>query len=886
MPYENPTFLTQPHEPRVGVDGSLNSASGRGNASSASVNDTAACLTPNTEGVRSPVSLHEDDLHTAVTAPLLSRDALRDRDHPFLSQNSYHHNGSFENNQSYCCSNLHTHGPSPQQCSLSPSTNVSVCVAPHSPQQQQRWSLQPGRHPHHEGGGSAASSVSDLFSVQSRHGGTTTATAAAAAASADGLLHSPDNVSFDSEVGAQNSRDLHDAGRFAASLPPPSPQLSVAATYAVESQPRGIGARLLSIITPSIIAFRDRLHRMTWKRILWVVLLVALVMVGNLMQIVMLNFWLISFPADGTPGNYTAFAVPGIFFAILFVLLFGAYAAIRRPSLRFAKHLHGWGILLGVGLCDAFNSWMATYAASNTSEVLQALFTNLCPLYAVFLSKWILHDTRRYANIYIAAVFVLTIMGILAASLYGLITDRNVSEGKWWILIFFLSMPVRVLMNVWQSLYMIVYTRDPKFVSWLRVRFAEETPTMVDADGEQGHGKAAEAAHVDVGAAAVTEEDGLGAAKGIQEGSSHHPHRYTHRLHLLSFSKSDDDALRGEPLRGASAGDTEDDSSPHHSNAPLKNNPYVVAGEPDSDLPLPVITITTPTPTLHEQQQQSPPPQTRYDEATKSPHSQRVSPKDHPVDSHVAEEEEEYASAVPSPLAVEEPVETMSAEIFHDTGALQETTFGVGDEEEEEDVLTPIAAAAPPLPMQTLFTVRYNQGEDTVVKLVMLAGETFIQMCFTLSLLPADALPWWGNSDTVQETWANFREGLHCVFTIRENFLYCFLYTLGFVFTYVGCAYLNHYSAALCSIVSQLSSPVTALMLVIVPSWNVQQDGDSPWYCNVIAILLLCVAALLYVLWEEMTDHEKVQAEYALKMEQLHVRPSSHEKPHSVVIDG
>lgn len=835
MPYEDLLLFARQHATRA-CDGAHTDAS--------SVDLDASDHTVHAEDTRLPVNLQEEDLHTAVTAPLLSHAALDS------------HRYSSDTNSNVARTHANSSGPrsralSPQPRSLSPCTNASVCV-PH-PHHLQRWSQYLGEHRDATDVESVdRGSTSDLYSVRSRRTTTTP--------EAEGARH-VDNVSFASEVGARTSgfhsssnnnsrRAAHmDAavGSDGEAVYEDSPQSPTTTIQAERPSSRGVLRRLLSIITPSITAFRERLHNMTWKRILWVIFLVALVMIGNFMQIVMLNFWLISFPSDGTPGNYTAFAVPGIFFAILFALLFGAYAVIRRPSLRFATHLHGWGILLGVGFCDALNSWMATYAASNTSEVLQALFTNLCPLFAVFLSKWILHDTRRYANIYIASVFILTICGILAASLYGLIKDHNMSEGRWWILIFFLSMPVRVLMNVFQSLYMIVYTRDSKFVSWLRVRFAEEeeeeTPTVADA-----------AKH----AAATTAKE----PDDVDQQETHMSCHDVSKVHLKANADVDDcaDAL-------------------------------AAAGEPESDPSLPVIMITSPTsaavdpPPSQQQRQQT--QSVCFDGVYKPPVVQKPSPKEPQQLSITVVDAGDDVVATPADEPAPPPVANPGSDNAATATAadIHESTFDVGGEE-EEDILSPAAAAAPPLPTQTMFTVRYNQGEDTIVKLVMLAGETFIQMCFTLSLLPADALPWWGNSDTVAATWENFKEGIRCVFTIQENFLYCFLYTLGFIFTYVSCAYLNHYSAALCSIVSQLSSPVTALMLVIVPSWNVQEDGDSPWYCNVVAIFFLCIAALLYVLWEEMTDHEKVQTEYTLKMEQLHVRPSSHEKPHSVVIDG
>lgn len=65
------------------------------------------------------------------------------------------------------------------------------------------------------------------------------------------------------------------------------------------------------------------------------------------------------------------------------------------------------------------------------------------------------------------------------------------------------------------------------------------------------------------------------------------------------------------------------------------------------------------------------------------------------------------------------------------------------------------------------FVIRFYQGDDTIVKLMMLVGDTCSQTIFTLMLLPADALPWWGNSKHIRDTWGNFVDGIHSVFTIR-----------------------------------------------------------------------------------------------------------------------
>jgi len=166
-------------------------------------------------------------------------------------------------------------------------------------------------------------------------------------------------------------------------------------------------------------------------------------------------------------------------------------------------------------------------------------------------------------------------------------------------------------------------------------------------------------------------------------------------------------------------------------------------------------------------------------------------------------------------------------------------------------------------------SLQTREGDDLSVKIHMLFGDTLWQLVISLALLPADALPWFGRSHSVKTTWRNFCEGVTYVFTRKTTALYGVLYTLGFLFNYIGAAYLNHYSVALCSMVTQLSSPITALILVIIPSWNKNSDETPPWYLSLLSIIFLSIAAFFYVLWEEKTDDEKKEAEMQLKRYKL-----------------
>ncbi|KPI83921.1 hypothetical protein ABL78_7039 [Leptomonas seymouri] len=155
-------------------------------------------------------------------------------------------------------------------------------------------------------------------------------------------------------------------------------------------------------------------------------------------------------------------------------------------------------------------------------------------------------------------------------------------------------------------------------------------------------------------------------------------------------------------------------------------------------------------------------------------------------------------------------------------------------------------------------------GEDTTVKLVMLAADTTIQALMALFLMPMDALPWFGGSDSIQEVWQNLDEGVDCVLHCPHNMRYCLLYSAGFVLVYIAAAYLNRYSVTLCSMVSQLSGPVTALVLIVFPSLNITGDA-APWYISVFAVVLLALGTAIYVYWDEMTSEEKERGEMQLK---------------------
>lgn len=157
-----------------------------------------------------------------------------------------------------------------------------------------------------------------------------------------------------------------------------------------------------------------------------------------------------------------------------------------------------------------------------------------------------------------------------------------------------------------------------------------------------------------------------------------------------------------------------------------------------------------------------------------------------------------------------------------------------------------------------------QQSNDMLVKLWMLVGDTGTQFLQTMILLPADAIPWWGGSATVQEAGANLGSGLKIFFTYKYNFLYGALYSAGFIFTYIGSAYLNQYSVTLCSMVTEISSPITALLLLLIPSINLS-GSPSPLSYSLSAVVILSLGTILYTIWDYSTKAQKERQEFRLK---------------------
>ena len=550
-----------------------------------------------------------------------------------------------------------------------------------------------------------------------------------------------------------------------------------------------------------------RIRTTSLLQFLWVIVLIVMLMVGNACQVIFLNFWIHQFPTKRSPASsscasgssshssssnnnnnndpdsvetlassYTTFVISGAIFSGFFILLLIIYGIWRRPNLNFVREGAGWRLLFGIGAMDTLNSAMAIYAAAHTPEVLQALFVSLVPIYSAFFTKWLLKDPRNYANVYVVISFALIMAGVALASLFSYaathhnhdadngnrtflfsFTDAGSSASaanrnrRIWCLIFFLSVPPTVLLNVLQTLYMIRYTQNDEMTAYL---------TQHEGDSEDS----------------------------------------TRRISITSS---------GEVRTEVEPGIHDEFEDPHEGPRGAAQR----AGEGREE----AVAATATTATTSTSAPPSGIVAVLASGSASSSHSSSARAASDEIETSIQHEHRLHVSA--------------------------------------RDLLL--------------------HGEDTTVKLVMLAADTTIQALMAFCLMPMDALPWFGGSDSIREVWQNLDDGVDCVLHCPKNLRYCLLYSMGFVLVYIAAAYLNRYSVTLCSMVSQLSGPITALVLIAFPSLNMTGDA-APWYVSVFAVVLLSFGTIIYVYWDEMTGEEKASGEMQLKWAMMEEQAQQH----------
>ncbi|CAD2219880.1 hypothetical protein AGDE_08659 [Angomonas deanei] len=170
-----------------------------------------------------------------------------------------------------------------------------------------------------------------------------------------------------------------------------------------------------------------------------------------------------------------------------------------------------------------------------------------------------------------------------------------------------------------------------------------------------------------------------------------------------------------------------------------------------------------------------------------------------------------------------------------------------------------------------------NKTEDNASKVVLLVVGLFFQLFVSFILFPIDAIPWFGTSSTAKEAWTGFQQCFIFIFQSWLNVRYGLLYSLGYAMSFLGCTYLNEHSPTLASVVLQLAGPITSIVILIIPQWNVYQDHGNVGH-KVGGVILLFVAALLYHLWEQQSMRDLL-AKTEEKKRKRKQSSSSHHTP-------
>ncbi len=146
------------------------------------------------------------------------------------------------------------------------------------------------------------------------------------------------------------------------------------------------------------------------------------------------------------------------------------------------------------------------------------------------------------------------------------------------------------------------------------------------------------------------------------------------------------------------------------------------------------------------------------------------------------------------------------------------------------------------------FAVR---SDDFTVKISMLAIDTFFQVIFTFICLPFDAIHGFGAHQTVSDSWNAFSSDFTGIFHDSPHSVtgYFILYMIGWCSSHLALAYLNHYSPTLTGMVMIMASPITNIVLMIIPRWNAHPTSPVVWASILSAILMVC-AAVLFGLFE------------------------------------
>jgi hypothetical protein len=172
------------------------------------------------------------------------------------------------------------------------------------------------------------------------------------------------------------------------------------------------------------------------------------------------------------------------------------------------------------------------------------------------------------------------------------------------------------------------------------------------------------------------------------------------------------------------------------------------------------------------------------------------------------------------------------------------------DDHMNDPVVNPAIMSATSFRSNDLCTHDVHTSDHTTVKIVLVFGSSVVQAVLLFCYFPLEWQPWYGGVASAEAARQNLADNYRCVFFHCEatNFAYYVAFAVSYAASMGGSAILNHYSAPLCSMVTQLAAPITGLLLIIIPAWNV--SGQSYVLGSTLgALALVTSGSILYVYW-------------------------------------
>lgn len=495
----------------------------------------------------------------------------------------------------------------------------------------------------------------------------------------------------------------------------------------------------------------DAIRSTRWSLgLFFAIFCVLFVIVGNVILLIAINFWIVTFPTETAEHNSSQIAIQvvALIFLVLLFSIAGAIFTIVYGALplwhilvdtnRVGGPVYRLFLLFCSGLTNGISSVLGVYAMTYTPEFIQAVLLCCIPFSAqawtvIFIP---IERKRNYLSLFFIGSFILFVAGVLLSSLSAFLHPSSDGEkASWaWALLYLASSVLFGLWCVVQRLYLdAVVRKEP-----------------VNADG-----------------AAI-------------EDAAH-----------CSVKGTDNEAKQ---------------LSTHHAR-PQQSR------EPDHDVVVnqkqqPAVTTTVANEPAREGREGS---DVRENSMT-----------------HSADKKDGV----------------MNAKV--DSSYMEEDPHYSGDEATDDDEL-PMTADAELLMKREWAS---QTVDSNAAKMILLLIGLLFQLFVSFVVFPVDAIPWFGTSSSALEAWEGFRNSVDFIFASWHNVRFGLLYSLGYAMSFIGCTYLNEHSPTLASVVLQLAGPITSLVIIIIPQWNVYKSSNSVGQ-QVGGVILLLVAALLYHLWEQ-----------------------------------